>query len=260
MDANKQPDYTQYRTQSIAQKLFDCATAFNRLIDTKYHIVLGRSGKSVAFDLTFSRYDCHHLMGIHYLTDRPDRRSRAKIFDDILNSGSYRQHLATSDFWNEKTLNRVSCTTILEQLIDDNRTIFHFNPKRTRHYSEIRAEYLMVNKDVEIPSLLIEAPRHSSVCSDPSDKADTDNTTDLQEAHMQDAPETQDNSASITSHDVYIFIDKRNNSDERYCKSIFPKTKLDYTEGQAVWTLLYKEKITYGSSAVLYHHKGYVVP
>lgn len=112
MDETKsktQPDHENeqrtQRTQSISKMLLDCATAFYKLIGTKYHIVLGKSGKSISFDLTFSRYDCHHLMGIHYLTDRPDRRSRARIFDDILNSDTYRQHLATSDFWNEKILN-----------------------------------------------------------------------------------------------------------------------------------------------------------
>ena len=203
------------------QTLYQCLIAFQKLLDTKYHIVLGRSGKSVSFDLTFTEYDCHHLMGIHYLLDRPDRRSRARIFDELVSSKEYREHIASSDFWTDKVVDRVSCTTILEQLIDDNRSIFRYNPKRANFHSQIKAEYLLANSQV-----MISVP-------------------DL------------DSAAGATLRDVYLFLDKRSDSDERYCKSIFPRTNHDYESGQAVWTLLYKEKIVNGVSTVLYQHKGY---
>lgn len=41
------------------QTLFQCLLAFQRLIGIKYHLVLGRAGKSISFDLTFSEYDCN---------------------------------------------------------------------------------------------------------------------------------------------------------------------------------------------------------
>ena len=66
-----------------------------------------------------------------------------------------------------------------------------------------------------------------------------------------------DSAAGATLMDVYLFLDKRSDSDERYCKSIFPRTNHDYEAGQAVWTLLYKEKIVNGVSTVLYQHRGY---
>lgn len=43
--------------------------------------------------------------------------------------------------------------------------------------------------------------------------------------------------------DVYIFLAKRqDNNNNYYCRSFFPKEQTDYTKGQAVWTMLYKEK------------------
>lgn len=59
--------------------------------------------------------------------------------------------------------------------------------------------------------------------------------------------------------DAYLFIDKRSGSDDRYCKSIFPKNDCDYTRGQTKWTLLYKEKecISTGESEILYKHRSY---
>ena len=205
------------------QTLYQCLIAFQKLLDTKYHIVLGRSGKSVSFDLTFTEYDCHHLIGIHYLLDRPDRRSRAKIYEELVSSKEYREHIASSDFWTEKVVDRVSCTTILEQLIDDNRAIFRYNPKRANFHSQIKAEYLMANSQV-----------------------------------MISVPDPDSNSAMGSPlRDVYLFLDKRSDSEERYCKSIFPRTDHDYVTGQSVWTLLFKEKIVNGVSTVLYQHKGY---
>ena len=45
------------------------------------------------------------------------------------------------------------------------------------------------------------------------------------------------------SRDIYIFLDKLENSDFHFCRSFFPKGDKDYTAGQAKYTLLYKKKI-----------------
>lgn len=199
------------------QTLYQCLMAFQKLIGTKYHIVLGRAGKSISFDLTFTEYDCHHLMGIYYLADRPDRRSRARIFTEMITSAEYRTHIVSSEFWSKKLINRIACTSILEQLIDDNHTIFRYNAKGANLYSQIKAEYLMANSNIPISA---------------------------------DNPK-----------DVYVFIDKRDDSDEHFCRSIFPRTTRDYTVGQPKWTLLYKKKyMPDGTECLLYHHKGYELP
>ena len=198
------------------QTLFQRLLSFQRLIGIKYHIVLGKAGKSVSFNLTFSEYDCHHLMGIHYLTDRPDRRSSARIFEELLASAEYRIHIASSDFWSKKLVDRIACTSILEQLIDDNQTIFRYNSRGAYFQSQINAEYLMANSNIPISE------------------------GDLR--------------------DVYVFLDKRDDSDDRFCRSIFPRTTRDYTIGQPKWTLLYKKKyLPDGTESVLYHNKNYVL-
>ncbi len=44
--------------------------------------------------------------------------------------------------------------------------------------------------------------------------------------------------------DIYIFLDRQAGSDFFFCRSFFQKELKDYTKGQAVYTLLKKEKIT----------------
>ena len=62
----------------------DCVSSFIPLLSTEYEIVLGRKNVAVKLIITFDKKDCFHLMGLQYLTDRPElRRDRGKIFDDF---------------------------------------------------------------------------------------------------------------------------------------------------------------------------------
>ena len=56
------------------------------------------------------------------------------------------------------------------------------------------------------------------------------------------------------SEDVYIFLDKKENAKNYFCRSFFPKADKDYTIGQVKYTLLRKEKTTLstGESVVQY--------
>ena len=66
-------------------KLQECAKAFEKLLDKKYHIIIGRKGKSVEIKLAFDIVDFHHLVGLHKLKNlRLSRGNREKIFKDIL--------------------------------------------------------------------------------------------------------------------------------------------------------------------------------
>ncbi len=49
--------------------------------------------------------------------------------------------------------------------------------------------------------------------------------------------------SSYNTKDIYIFLDKLENSESHFCRSFFPKGDKDYTAGQARYTLLYKKKI-----------------
>ena len=50
--------------------------------------------------------------------------------------------------------------------------------------------------------------------------------------------------------DVYIFLDKKDEAGNFFCRSFFPKEEKDYTKGQAVYTLLKKEKINTDTGAL----------
>ncbi len=59
----------------------DCVSSFIPLLSTEYEIVLGRKNVAVKFIITFDKKDWFHLMGLQYLTDRPElRRDRGKIY------------------------------------------------------------------------------------------------------------------------------------------------------------------------------------
>lgn len=49
-------------------------------------------------------------------------------------------------------------------------------------------------------------------------------------------------STPFNNTEVYIFISKKED-DLYFCRSFFPKSNKDYTQGQTKYTLLYKEKI-----------------
>ena len=199
---------TDWRSNMIEDSILKCLTSFSKLLDTRYIMHLGRAGKTVSFEIGFTKHDCYHLMGLHYLKDRRDNRGRNYIFDELLASADARKHIATSTFFDDNVRDRILFTGMLETLLDDNNTIFHYNPKRLQFFSRIKAEYLL------------------------------DNT-----AH---------------NREVFIFLDNRKDSNERFCRSIFPKTSRDYAFGQARWTLLYKKKLlSDGTETILYHHKGY---
>ena len=129
----------------IEDSILECLTSFSKLLDTRYSIHLGRAGKTASFDIGFTKHDCYHLMGLHYLKDRRDNRGRNYIFDELLASPKARKRVATSSFLNDNVRDRILLTAKLEVLLDDNSTIFHYNPKRLQFYSRIKAEYLLNN-------------------------------------------------------------------------------------------------------------------
>lgn len=66
-------------------RLQDCAKAFEHLLDTTYHIVIGRKGNTVTIDIAFKAEHFHHLLGLHKLRDiEALSHKREKVFDDIL--------------------------------------------------------------------------------------------------------------------------------------------------------------------------------
>lgn len=122
----------------------DCVSSFIPLLSTEYEIVLGRKNVAVKLIITFDKKDCFHLMGLQYLTDRPElRRDRGKIFDEIQKGIIKRENIESSDFYH-KIQDRVHFLPLLEKMLDSNDTVFKYN-KKANVYSMIEADYLMKN-------------------------------------------------------------------------------------------------------------------
>ncbi|MCD8023134.1 MAG: PBECR4 domain-containing protein [Lachnospiraceae bacterium] len=133
--------------------IYNCVDAFTSLLDIQYHLILGRKGMSVNLRIEFTKNDCFHLMGLQYLSDRPElKRDRAVIFDEIRAHRIKNEKIESSDFF-YKICDRICFLPMLEEVFDSNDTIFKYNRKRNL-YSMIEADYLM-KSDLENQALYI---------------------------------------------------------------------------------------------------------
>ncbi|MCM1049253.1 MAG: PBECR4 domain-containing protein [Clostridiales bacterium] len=125
--------------------VYDCVEAFGKLLDKEYQLVLGRKNTVVNLQINFEKKECFHLMGLQYLTDRPELvHDRGKIFDAIMERRITAEHLQSSDLY-YKIEDRVDMLPLLEDMIDNNDTIFKYN-RKLNTYSVIKADYIMKNK------------------------------------------------------------------------------------------------------------------
>ena len=128
--------------------IYDCVDSFASLLDTEYQLILGRKGEAVSLKITFDKKDCFHLMGLQYLTDRPElSRDRGKIFDEIKSRVLTKEQIESSDLY-EQIADRVDLLPFLEDLFDSNDTVFKYNEKKNS-FSMIKADYLMKNRVVD---------------------------------------------------------------------------------------------------------------
>lgn len=179
--------------------LLACAKAFENLLPVKYHIIIGRKGKSVELTVSFQAVEFHHLMGLHKLHDlRLSRANREKLFSQILSGQITLDDVKKSRYFCS-IRKRLEPFQKIEELFDKNDLIFRYN-RKLQAFSLIEAEYLL---------------------STPHEHTD-----------------------------VYIFLDKKDEAGNFFCRSFFPKEEKDYTKGQAVYTLLKKEKINTNTGAL----------
>lgn len=172
-------------------KLYESAKGFEKLLNTKYYIKLGRKNKLCEIELIFSKWDFHHLMGLGKLTDlKISKNNRTKVFEDIINGKIKYEDISKSETI-YAIADRFQPLSNIESILDCNEVVFRYN-KKEKVFSSIEADFLM--------------------------------------------------STYFKNNEIYIFLGK-NNEEKCFCKSFFPKTGKDYTERQAKFTLIYKEKI-----------------
>lgn len=126
-------------------KLQECAKAFERLFDTKYHIIIGRKGKSTELMIEFNPMDFHHLMGLGKLKDlRLSRQNREQVFSEIL-KGMISDATINRSRYAEQVQNRFLPLSHIEQIFDENNRIFHYS-KKQNSFSSIQADYLLTTQ------------------------------------------------------------------------------------------------------------------
>lgn len=130
----------------MEQKAFDklriTAEGFHALLDTQYHIIIGRKGKSVDLTVEFKPIDFHHLMGLGKLKDlRIATQNREAVFWGILN-GDITYSIISASRYIQQIENRFHPLSCIEQIFDDNKLIFRYNEKR-QQFSLIEADYLL---------------------------------------------------------------------------------------------------------------------
>lgn len=123
--------------------LKECAIAFEKMLNIKYNIIIGRKNTSLSICIGFSKSDFHHLIGLHKLVDYDyiTTGNRSRIFDDIING-----RIGYSDISNNNTFgmikDRLEPFSSIESLLDSNQLIFKYN-NHTNRFSVIQAEYLL---------------------------------------------------------------------------------------------------------------------
>ena len=124
-------------------KIQECATAFEKLLDTQYHIIIGRKGKSVDLTIEFSSIDFHHLMGLGKLKDlRLSTENRSKVFSRILN-GSITDNFLNQSRYISQIQDRFEPLAAIEQILDANSLIFRYNEKQNC-FSLIEADFFTI--------------------------------------------------------------------------------------------------------------------
>jgi hypothetical protein len=125
--------------------LMKSAYAFKQLTDIEYSFTLGHKNKLTHFLLAFSLYDFHHLAGLHKLNDIDCiRGNRERVFSRILsNEISYFELSKSCNF--EEVQKRIEYLYRLEQFIDDNEIVFHYDPSKNWN-SRIQASFLLENE------------------------------------------------------------------------------------------------------------------
>ena len=103
----------------------------------------GRKGQTREFYVTFQTSDFHHIAGLHKLKDiaQIQQGMREKVFEKII-SGKISQILIEKSEYYELIQGRLLLLRELENILDDNKTVFRYNEKANK-FSLIKADYLL---------------------------------------------------------------------------------------------------------------------
>lgn len=124
--------------------LYSAAQTYKKLTSIKYHIVLGRKGKTSALDIVFMPDNFYHLAGLHKLKQKyPFQQRTSKwVLEHILN-----RNIVLNSIKCDKNFYRISerlyALNILEQIMDSPETKFYsYDRRKISFATKITANYL----------------------------------------------------------------------------------------------------------------------
>ncbi len=119
---------------------------YANLFDKSYHFIVGKKGKSVEFDVMFSKDQYYHLMGFQHIQDNvlSVKNNKDDMFDKLADS-DFRDELLNNEYFVEENLaERISVIANLEELMDKCTDVYKYNPKAG---SRINADFILKGTD-----------------------------------------------------------------------------------------------------------------
>ena len=132
--------------------LYEAAAAWKKLLDYRYEITWGKSGKLYSIALDFEPCEFYHLAGFPHIKDIafPVRFPQSKMMDKVLDGVITHDMIMRSACY-EKTIRRKLLAVIrLEQMLNSCPRLFKFDPRRLNFYTKITANYLLVDDENDV--------------------------------------------------------------------------------------------------------------
>lgn len=124
--------------------LYQSALAWKKLTEYTYRLIYGYKKQLHPINLTFSFEDYPHLAGFQYLKDisLPNFTS-AKIVDRILEGKISFEQIKKAHLYEEMVRPRLEALIHLKDSLDNDFTLYSFQPKVYSFITAIKADYLI---------------------------------------------------------------------------------------------------------------------
>lgn len=111
------------------------ALAYQELMPFRYHITLGKKGRSSKIFIRFPEVAYHHLAGFHK-TSFDALVNKNKALSAVLDRAVTHEHFRNAGYSLEDRWRGICC---LKETIETNRAVFHYRARKQR-WSSIEAE------------------------------------------------------------------------------------------------------------------------
>lgn len=132
--------------------LQNAATAWNTLLQYRYHIICGKSKKLYPMLLDFEAHEFYHLAGFPHMKDIsfPVRFPQTKMLAKVLDGTITQQMIAKSENYERIVKPKLSAIIHLEHLLNNCSSVYLYNRQRLPFYTEIDAKYLLVDEQTQV--------------------------------------------------------------------------------------------------------------